>query len=84
MVLPQLDLHAECPDDDQLRLVVAGTMPPKVFDLLCQHVESCNTCQNRLESIRESTDCLLSGIQSITHDDLAKARQELETESKAA
>ena len=82
MVLPQLDLHAECPDDDQLRLVVAGTMPPKVFDLLCQHVESCNTCQNRLESIRESTDCLLSGIQSITHDDLAKARQELETESK--
>ena len=82
MVVTQLDLHSDCPDDDHLRHVAAGTLPHKLFDQLCQHVESCNTCQKRLESIREETDGLMSSIQGITNDHLAKARQELETESK--
>ena len=82
MVVTQLDLHSDCPDDDHLRHVAAGTLPHKLFDQLCQHVESCNTCQKRLGSICEETDGLMSSIQGITNDHLAKARQELETESK--
>ena len=73
----------DCPDEEKLRLLARGAMPPLRFDSLCEHVETCLVCQKNWESLREEKDGLVASIQSITPNDLANAKSELDSESRA-
>ena len=75
--------NTDCPNEEQLRLLARGAMPPKRFDSLCQHVETCVVCQKQWDSFKEEFDGLVASLQTITPNDLAKAQSELDSESRS-
>ncbi|MEM7560256.1 MAG: hypothetical protein AAF394_14145, partial [Planctomycetota bacterium] len=40
-----------CPDDAQLSQFLSGQLDPIEFESICAHVDSCELCQSRVESL---------------------------------
>lgn len=71
-----------CPTDDELARMVAGKLPTDHVDFICLHVESCTRCQGLLAQLEVEPDGFIRSLTSITEAALAKARTEMELESK--
>ena len=71
-----------CPAADELALMVAGNLPTDHVDSVCLHVESCTRCQGLLAYLEVEPDGFSRSLTSVTEADLAKARIEMELESK--
>ena len=71
-----------CPADDELARMVAGKLPTAQVDSICHHVESCTRCQGLLTQLEVEPDGFIRSLTSITEAALAKARTEMELESK--
>ena len=71
-----------CPADDELARMVAGKLPTDRVDAICLHVESCTKCQGLLTQLEVEPDGFIRSLTSITETALAKARTEMELESK--
>ena len=71
-----------CPTDDELARMVAGKLPTDQVDSICLHVESCTRCQGLLAQLEVEPDGFIRSLTSITEAALAKARTEMELESK--
>lgn len=71
-----------CPADDELAMMVAGKLPTAHVDSICLHVESCTRCQGLLAKLEVEPDGFIRSLTSITEAALAKARTEMELESK--
>lgn len=74
--------HINCSTDDELALMVAGKLPTAHVDSICHHVESCTRCQGLLAQLEVEPDGFIRSLTSITEAALAKARTEMELESK--
>ena len=71
-----------CPADDELARMVAGKLPTDQVDSICLHVESCTRCQGLLAQLEVEPDGFIRSLTSVTEAALAKARTEMELESK--
>ena len=71
-----------CPTDDELARMVAGKLPTAHVDSICLHVESCTRCQGLLAQLEVEPDGFIRSLTSVTEAALAKARTEMELESK--
>ena len=71
-----------CPTDDELARMVAGKLPTDQVDSICLHVESCTRCQGLLAQLEVEPDGFIRSLTSVTEAALAKARTEMELESK--
>jgi len=71
-----------CPADEELAMMVAGKLPTDQVDSICHHVESCTKCQGLLAQLEVEPDGFIRSLTSITEAALAKARTEMELESK--
>ncbi len=71
-----------CPAADELARMVTGILPPDHVDAICLHVESCTKCQGLLARLEIEPDGFIRSLTSVTEAALAKARIEIELESK--
>lgn len=71
-----------CPTDDEMARMVAGKLPTDQVDSICLHVESCTRCQGLLAQLEVEPDGFIRSLTSVTEAALAKARTEMELESK--
>ena len=74
--------YINCSTDDELARMVAGKLPTSQVDSICIHVESCTRCQALLAQLEVEPDGFIRSLSSITEAALAKARIEMELESK--
>ena len=74
--------YINCSTDDELARMVAGKLPTSQVDSICIHVESCTRCQALLAQLEVEPDGFIRSLTSITEAALAKARIEMELESK--
>ncbi|NBY00646.1 MAG: hypothetical protein EBQ87_01485, partial [Planctomycetes bacterium] len=71
-----------CPNDDELARMVAGKLPSDQVDSICLHVESCTRCQGLLAQLEVEPDQFIRSLTRVSEAALAKARTEMELESK--
>lgn len=72
---------AHCPSRAELIRMASGDMPLQQFESVCQHVESCDDCQNRLSELEEPSEEFTRSLAKLNYSDLEKARIEMEAEA---
>jgi hypothetical protein len=59
-------VNRSCPNDDQLRQLIAAAGDPAAVDQLAAHVESCPVCQQRLEALGRQSPAPLLPVDKAT------------------
>jgi hypothetical protein len=72
-----------CPDQETLVKWNEGTLANSQFESICDHIEACADCQQRIEAIEDRSQGVSKAFAGITMADLDRARLQIEAESPA-
>jgi serine/threonine protein kinase len=70
-----------CPDHETLGRWNAATLAHEHFEAVCDHLETCPVCQQRIDQIEDRSFDLCQPLGRITTADLDRARQAMEADS---
>ena len=71
-----------CPTHEELIRMTSGDLPVMKFESVCQHVESCQSCQTRLSELDEPSDEFTKSLSTVGFSDLERVRLEMEAEAR--
>ena len=71
-----------CPTHEELIRMTSGDLPVMKFESVCQHVESCQSCQTRLSELDEPSDEFTKSLATVGFSDLERVRLEMEAEAR--
>ena len=64
----QSPMITTCPDDDQLKKMVAGTLPETAEQKIVVHLDECQGCQDRIEKIAAGNSSIIEVARSAVLD----------------
>jgi formylglycine-generating enzyme required for sulfatase activity len=74
----------DCPKEDILVGWNAGSLKPREFEAVSDHLETCSTCQAIIEKLEDQSITISRQLAEITTADLDRARQSIEADMQTA
>lgn len=70
-----------CPDQETLVKWNEGTLGNPQFESVCNHIEACTSCQQKIEALEDRLQDVVKTLAGITEADLERARLLIKADS---